>query len=95
MVLTTSTVPGVTIFLNGCHVWLPKAVLGYDFKVIDIESLTIGHKFANNCDIIMISGSKYMFMDMRNSFKIVLTTSRVPGFTIYQNGYQIWLQNPF
>ena len=48
--------------------------------------------FANNCDIIMICGFKYMFMDVRNSFEIVLTNSIVLGVTMFQNccenGYQ-------
>ena len=37
--------------------WPPKAVFC--------------HNFAHNCHIIMNFGSKYMFMGMRNSFKMV------------------------
>ena len=44
------------------------------------------HNFANNGNIIINYGSKYMFMGMRNSFKMVKTTSKVPGVTIFQNG---------
>ena len=46
-----------------------ESCFGYNFKKVDIESWIIGHIFTNNCDIIIICGSKYMFMDMRNSFK--------------------------
>ena len=57
IVLTISTVPGVINIQNGCQKWLPKAVFG--------------HNFANNYHIIMNLWSKYMFMGMRNSFKMV------------------------
>ena len=80
IVLTSSTVPGVTIVQNGCQNVCRKRFLGNNFKIIDIESWIIGHIFSNDCEII-ISGSKCMFMDTRNSFKKVLTTSTVLGFT--------------
>ena len=37
IVLTSSTVPAVTIVQNGCPKWLLKAVFGYNFKIIHIE----------------------------------------------------------
>ena len=68
VVLTISAVPEVTINQDGCHEWLPKAFFGYNFKIIGKESWNIGNIFTNNCDNIMIFGSKYMFMGMRNLF---------------------------
>ena len=74
MVLTTSKVPGVAIFQNGCQIWLQKPI--------------IGHNFTNNYHYIMIFWSQCMSMDITNQFKIVLTSSTVPGVTIVQNGCQ-------
>ena len=89
IVLTSSTVPGVTIVRNGCQSRCHKLFLAIKFfKIIDIESWIIGHIFSNNCDIIMICGYKYMFMDIRNSCKKVLTSSTVLVFTIFLNGCQ-------
>ena len=45
MVLTSSTVSGVTIVQNGCQKWLPKAVFGHNFKIIDIELI---YEIVNN-----------------------------------------------
>ena len=50
-----------------------------------------GHNFTNNYHNIMIFGSKCMFMDTTNPYKMVLTTTTVPGVTIVQNGCQKWL----
>ena len=46
------------------------------------------HNFRSNWHRIMIFGSKYMFMDMRNPFKMVLSTSTAPEVAIFQNGCQ-------
>ena len=59
MVLTTSTDPGVIIIQNDCQ---KMAVFGYSFKIIDTELWIIGHIFINNCGIIMIFGSKYIWL---------------------------------
>ena len=60
-VLTTSTDPGVIIIQNGCQ---KMAVFGYtcSFKIIDTELWIIGHIFINNCGIVMIFGSKYIWL---------------------------------